>query len=126
MYVLTTPLPTISQNLIINGNGATVERSTATGTPAFVILTVSGGTLSLHKLSFTNGDGAISVTGSGNLSVNGGTFSQNQAPQGGAIDIDGGTSNGHPSPAPLSPAIRQREPAGWAVPSTTGTSPTRP
>ena len=92
VYVLTTPLPTISQNLTINGNGATVKRSTAAGTPAFVILTVSGGTLSLHKLSFTNGDGAISVTGSGNLSVNGGTFSQNQAPQGGAIDIDGGTS----------------------------------
>ena len=93
VYVLTTALPTVSQNLTINGNGATVKRSTAAGTPAFVILTVSGGTLSLHKLSFTNGDGAISVTQSGNLSVNGGTFSRNRAPEGGAIDIDGGISN---------------------------------
>lgn len=88
-YVLTSALPTVTQNLTINGNAATLERSTAPGTPAFTSLTVASGTLSLSKLNFTGGDGALLLTKTGNLTVNGGTFSQNQAPEGGAIDLNG-------------------------------------
>lgn len=64
VYVLTAALPTVSRTLTISGNGATLERSAAHGTPAFTILSVTAGTLSLTRLSFTNGRGGISVTGS--------------------------------------------------------------
>ena len=42
-YVLTAALPEVSQDLTIEGNGATLERSTAAGTPDFAIITVTGG-----------------------------------------------------------------------------------
>jgi hypothetical protein len=88
-YGLAAALPTVSQDLTIEGNGATLARSSTKGTPAFTILTVTGGTLTVSRLSFTNGRGGIAVLQSASLSVTGGTFSGNQAPQGGAIDLDG-------------------------------------
>jgi len=60
-YVLTSALPTVAQDLTINGNGATLHRSTASGTAAFTILTITAGTVTLNRLSFTNGNGAITV-----------------------------------------------------------------
>src|SRR4029077_313005 len=56
-YVLTSALPTVAQDLTINGNGATLHRSTAAGTAAFTILTIDAGTVTLNRLSFTNGNG---------------------------------------------------------------------
>src|ERR1700728_1286912 len=40
-YVLTAALPTVAQDLTINGNEATLKRSTAVGTAAFTILTIT-------------------------------------------------------------------------------------
>jgi hypothetical protein len=85
VYDLTAGLPVISQDLTIDGNAATLERSDAAGTPAFVILQADGGALTISKLNFRNGDGAISVTALASLTVNGGTFTANTADNGGAI-----------------------------------------
>jgi Chlamydia polymorphic membrane protein (Chlamydia_PMP) repeat len=94
VYVLTAALPEVGQNLTITGNGATLERSTATGTAAFTILTIDGGVTTLDAVSFRNGNGAISVGGSGQLSVVGGTFTGNTAADGGAISV---SNVGNPS-----------------------------
>jgi hypothetical protein len=90
-YVLTTALPAIGENLTIAGNGATLERSTAAGTPPFAILTAAAGNLAVSRLSFRNGSGgAISYqsgsSASGSIVVTGGTFTGNS---GGAINDDG-------------------------------------
>jgi polymorphic membrane protein len=90
-YVLTAALPTVGQDLTINGNGATLTRSTATGTAAFTILTITAGTVTLNRLSFTNGNGAIAVDGLAQLTVTGGVFSGNTAVNGAAIDNTGST-----------------------------------
>jgi len=84
-YRLTAALPVVAQDLTILGNEATVERSYAPGTAAFTILTVSTGTLTVTGLNFRHGNGAIAVTGSGLLTVNGGIFTGNTAADGGAI-----------------------------------------
>ena len=84
-YVLTAALPTVSKDLTINGHGDTLERSTATGTPSFTILIIADGTVTLNRLSFTNGSGAITVHGLAQLNVTGGTFSDNTAAEGAAI-----------------------------------------
>ena len=78
-YVLTSALPTVAQDLTINGNGATLHRSTASGTAAFTILTITAGTVTLNRLSFTNGNGAITVNNLATLIVTGGVFSGNTA-----------------------------------------------
>jgi hypothetical protein len=85
-YVLTAALPTVAQDLTIDGNGATLHRSTATGTAAFTILTITAGTVTLNQLSFTNGNGAITVDNLAQLIVTGGTFSGNTAANGAAIN----------------------------------------
>jgi predicted outer membrane repeat protein len=87
-YVLTAGLPAVTGTLTITGNAATVERSSAPGTPQFTILPVTGGNLAVTHLSFANGNPAISVTGAGQLSVTAGTFSGNNSAQGGAIWSD--------------------------------------
>jgi len=83
-YVLTAGLPAVTGTLTIAGNGSVLKRSTAPGTPAFTIMTVTGGNLAVSSLSFRNGGGspslaggAISVTGDGQLAVTGGRFTQN-------------------------------------------------
>jgi len=88
VYVLTAGLPEVSQVLTIAGNGATLERSYAPGTAAFTIVTVDSGALTVDKLNFRHGSGAISVSDFGQLTVNGGTFTGNSAADGGAIYSD--------------------------------------
>jgi hypothetical protein len=82
VYQLATALPAITTPLVIKGNGATLEPRSAPAAPAFTLLEVNGGTLTVSNLNFRNGDGGISVTGEGQLTVNGGTFTGNT----GAID----------------------------------------
>jgi predicted outer membrane repeat protein len=98
LYRLSTGLPVVGQDLTIMGNGATLQRNYAAGTPAFTILTVDAGTLTVTDLNFKHGNGAIAVTGDGLLTVNGGTFTQNTATDGGAISditgLDGPTVDG--------------------------------
>jgi len=101
-YVLTTALPVITGNLTIQGNGATVERSHAAGTPDFALLTVlRSGDVAIQHLNFRNGDsqygGAIDNGGIpaqeavSTVTVTGGTFTGNTAQFGGAIFDNGGT-----------------------------------
>ncbi len=83
-YRLTEGLPVVSEDLTISGNGSTLERSYAPGTPAFAILQSNAAFLTVSRLSFRNGNGAIAM-GRGDLTVNGGTFTGNTATDGGAI-----------------------------------------
>jgi predicted outer membrane repeat protein len=72
-YVLTAALPPVSASLTIAGRGATLERSTAPGTPDFALLDVSTGNadLSVSSLTFRNGGvGAIDITGREQLNNN--------------------------------------------------------
>ncbi len=105
VYRLTAALPAVSQSLTIHGNAATLERSTAPGTPSFTILTVAtGGSLTVSGLSFRNGGagrgGPVSDTPAGgalnnagdSLSVTGGTFYGNTAEVGGAIENNFGSN----------------------------------
>ena len=93
-YVLTAALPPVSASLTIQGRGATLERSTAPGTPGFGLLSVSTGDadLSVSGLTFRNGDGAINMTGgtteplSDTLTVTRSAFTGNT---GGAINVGG-------------------------------------
>jgi predicted outer membrane repeat protein len=86
VYQLTAGLPIVNIDLVIAGNGATLERSSAPGTPSFTILEVDSGNVTVSSLNFRNGDGAILVTNTGAITVNGGTFTGNTAEHGGAID----------------------------------------
>jgi predicted outer membrane repeat protein len=87
--------------LTINGNGATLTRSTAAGTPFFRFLrvavpsgTFTAPTVAVNGVTFTNGrldpaatqqlGGAVLLAG-GNLSLTDCTFTGNQAPSGGAL-----------------------------------------
>jgi predicted outer membrane repeat protein len=96
-YVLGAALPAIRQDLAIEGDGATLERSFAPGTAPFSILTVTSGELTVSGLTFRNGGtgggapqdgvfgGAIHNVG-GDVTVRGGAFIGNGARLGGAID----------------------------------------
>ena len=93
----------VANTLTINGNGATLTRSTAAGTPFFRFLRedlsaalVPPPTLNVSGINFSNGlidsttslmGGAIFLHG-GNLSLTDCTFTGNQAPNGGAIGSD--------------------------------------
>jgi hypothetical protein len=72
-------LPAITSEIVINGNGATVERSGAAGTPNFRIFLVSGaGDLTLNDMTVRNGAaGGIRNREGGTLSVNRSTISGN-------------------------------------------------
>jgi predicted outer membrane repeat protein len=99
-----TGLPVITGKMTIAGNGATIERSTATGIPAFRIFDVaSGGKLTLNSVVLSNGladdghSGGGAVNSHGTLVVSGSTFSGNQSPalsgtSGGAIASSGSLS----------------------------------
>ena len=77
-YRLTAGLPAISEDLSIVGHEATLQRSTAPGTPKFAIIEVSEGGLTVSDLNFSNGVLAIDFGGPGGLTVNGGLFSGNK------------------------------------------------
>lgn len=90
-------LPIINKTLTIEGNGATIERSSAGGTPEFRIFKIQAtGDLTLNNLTVNNGDvsnyegGAINNI-EGALTITNSTFSGNNAEVGGAINNDQGT-----------------------------------
>ena len=83
-------LPVIRGQLTINGNGATIQRSTASGTPAFTLLAVSGRTascgngscftnptLTLNQTILTGATGGALHLNSGNALVHDSTITQN-------------------------------------------------
>ena len=96
-----TGLPVITGNVTIQGAGATIARSTATGVPAFRIFDVAdGGSLTLNSLTLSNGlanngqQGGGAIFNHGTLTVTAGTFTNNSSPaatgtSGGAIDSTG-------------------------------------
>ena len=111
IYTLTLPnnsvdggngLPTIKSyttagRLTINGNGATIERSHAVGTPDFRILEIeSNGRLTLNQVMLTNGkasDSGGAIANRGSLTLNTSTIYGNTAlNDGGAIWTPGGVS----------------------------------
>jgi len=83
------PLITASNGITINGNGATIQRSTAAGTPAFRIFEVRQyGQLTLDNVTVTGGSPSSGSGGGiyayGNLTVrNGSSVSYNSSPGGG-------------------------------------------
>jgi predicted outer membrane repeat protein len=90
VYVLTQGLQTSGGVLLtIEGNGATLERSYVTGTPAFSILQVNSFGVILHQVTFRNGANAIFVSPGNSVDVNGCTFTANTGSAGGAISGGG-------------------------------------
>src|SRR5450631_446747 len=96
-----TGLPVITGNVTIQGAGATITRSSATGVPAFRLFDVAnGGSLTLNSLTLSNGlanngqQGGGAIFNHGTLAVTAGTFTNNSSPatsgtSGGAIDSTG-------------------------------------
>ena len=85
-YLLTAGLPVIRKSLTLDGNNATLERSTNPFVKRFTILRAAGSALTINDLNFRNGDNAITITGPFTaLTVNGGTFTGNSGTNGGAI-----------------------------------------
>src|ERR1700686_2930674 len=97
-----TALPVITGTVTIAGSGATIARSTASGTPTFRIFDVAGsGNLSLDSLTVGNGlldtsgsTGGAGIYNHGTLSVSASTFNHNSSPSpngvsGGAISNSG-------------------------------------
>src|SRR5579875_1547295 len=96
-------LPVITGNVIVNGSGAVLARSTASGTPEFRFFDVAAGaTLTINDLTLSDGlvnngqqgGGAIYNHSGATLSINGSTFTGNSSPAtsgttGGAIDTSG-------------------------------------
>jgi hypothetical protein len=98
-------LPAISSNMTINGQGATIQRSAAKGTPNFRLFFVSGqlggltdlpkGTLTLDNLTLEGGDakGGDSADGGGGLGAGGAVFNQGTLILTG-ITLSGNTAQG--------------------------------
>jgi hypothetical protein len=96
-----TGLPVITKKVTVQGNGATITRSTAAGIPSFRIFDVaSTGSLTLTSLTLSHGlanngvEGGGAIINQGTMSVTGGIFNNNSAPalhgtSGGAIDNKG-------------------------------------
>jgi hypothetical protein len=84
---LARPLPTPARRSAVRGDAGphdrwprrNVARGSTLSTPAFRILSADRATLAVSHLNFTNGDGGISVTQDGSLSVQGGVFTGNHA-----------------------------------------------
>jgi hypothetical protein len=99
MYILPAALPNITKQLTITGHNSALQRSFATATPAFTILTVTAtGNLTVNNVNFYNGggntitdpDGGAIYNDTGTLTVNGGTYrGDGTVEYGGAIDNDG-------------------------------------
>ncbi len=94
-------LPVITRKVTIQGSGATIARSSATGTPTFRIFDVaSAGSLTLNSVTISNGlanngqQGGGGIMSHGTLTVTGSTFTGNSAPatsgtSGGGINNSG-------------------------------------
>jgi predicted outer membrane repeat protein len=95
--VLTAGLPAITDTLTIDGRGATVERSYASGTADFSIFTVDamGGDLNLNNVNVRHGGGETdyyggAINSSGTVAIDGGIFRNSDGGEyGGAIYNDG-------------------------------------
>ena len=93
-------LPAITSNIQLIGNGATIARSTAPGTPAFRLFYIaSNGSLSVLNTTLANGsstDGGAIYNSDGNLSLENSTLVNNTATGNGgglAVTFSSGTSN---------------------------------
>lgn len=90
-------LPAITSDITLNGNGATVERSTADAIPYFRLFQINNGaSLSLTNITLANGSTAYDGAGiysTGTMTVTFSTFDQNggETYLGGAIYNQGGT-----------------------------------
>jgi hypothetical protein len=92
-------LPVITaKNLVIQGNGATITRSTANGTPAFRLFDVaSGAGLTLQSLTVSNGlasgttaQGGGLFNNGGNVTLTGAAFKSDVAQGGAGQNAQGG------------------------------------
>ncbi|MGH7885920.1 MAG: IPTL-CTERM sorting domain-containing protein [Thermodesulfobacteriota bacterium] len=95
-------LPVITSEIIIEGNGGTIHRSSAGGTPAFRIIAINGsGDLTLNETTISGGlanaggfygsaGGGIFNFGTATMTNN--TISENTADAGGGIYNGGGTA----------------------------------
>ncbi|MGW2728455.1 hypothetical protein [Streptomyces sp. NPDC001494] len=101
VYSLTAELPRIYSTIVVNGNGAAITR--AATAPAFRILTVDGGNLTLRALTITRGDatgspiqtgagGSVVVTGNGTLNANAVVIQGNRADFGGGVSTFSGST----------------------------------
>ncbi|MGW4436784.1 hypothetical protein ACWELO_13620 [Streptomyces sp. NPDC004596] len=106
-------LPAITSPIVINGNDATIVRTSGT----FRILTVNGGNLTLRAVTIANGDatgssvasgagGGIVVTGGGSLDANAVVITGNRA------DFGGGVSNFNGSTSTVNAAVVSGNTAG--------------
>jgi predicted outer membrane repeat protein len=89
-------LPSIASYIIINGNGATIERSSEGGTPQFRIFHVAAsGDLTLSNLTIANGNAGSyhggGIYSKGVLNISHSTLSGNTGGFGGAIMNSDGT-----------------------------------
>ena len=94
-------LPVITGKVTIQGSGAAITRSAASGTPTFRIFDVaSAGSLTLNSVTISNGlanngqQGGGGIMSHGTLTITGSTFTGNSAPattgtSGGAINNSG-------------------------------------
>jgi hypothetical protein len=98
VYQLTSELPAITSQVVVDGNRATITRQSGT----FRILTVDGGDLTLGSTVVSNGDatdsavrpgagGGIVVTGNGALTVNSSVIRDNHADFGGGVSVFSGS-----------------------------------
>jgi hypothetical protein len=72
-------LPSVISSIVINGNGATILRSLASGTPAFRIFHVSNmGMLTLNDLTLHNGLAHSATTGEIAHNAGGGIYNDNR------------------------------------------------
>lgn len=108
-FVLTAPhnsqngptgLPVITSSMTIEGHGATIRRSTATGTPDFRILDVdAGATLTIRDTTIRDGrayqyyDGG-GILSRGNLIIENSTIAGNSGEEGGGIFTNQATITG--------------------------------
>jgi len=69
---LTSELPVIESEIVIEGKGATIERSSASGTPDFSVLTVGiSGELTLSEATISGGFGDLYLLAAGGISNRG-------------------------------------------------------
>jgi len=92
-----TGLPSITSQITINGNSATIERNSDGGTPEFRIFHVaSGGDLTLANITIANGDPGSKrgggVYNEGTVDISNSTFTGNTATYGGGIYNKGGAA----------------------------------
>lgn len=81
-----------SDTLTVQGNGATINRSSVNSFGFFQVN--SGGNLTVHDVTFSNGqggDGGAIFTSEADLTVTNSTFIGNNAGDGGAVSAEGGS-----------------------------------